>query len=312
MTRQAILFPGQGSQSVGMGREAAAASRAASDIFRHADDVLGFGLSRICFEGPSDRLECTDIQQPAIFVTSAALWEALREKGASLEGFSAAAGLSLGEYTALYLAGAVSFDDGLRLVHRRGQLMQQASDANPSGMVSLIGADEETARTLCEKASQGEVLAPANFNCPGQIVISGARGACGRALELAEQCGCRAAALKVAGAFHSALMASAADGLATALSTVTINPPRIPVLANVDAAPHGDPDAIRDALVRQLTHPVLWQRSMERLIDDGFSRFVEVGAGRVLKGLMRKIDRRAEVVNVAAPADLAAWLSSPG
>ena len=138
MTRQAILFPGQGSQSVGMGREAAAASRAAADVFRRADDVLGSGLSRICFEGPPEKLECTDIQQPAIFVTSAALWEAMRENGVSLEDFSAAAGLSLGEYTALYVAGAVSFDDGLRLVHRRGQLMQQASDANPSGMVSLM------------------------------------------------------------------------------------------------------------------------------------------------------------------------------
>jgi [acyl-carrier-protein] S-malonyltransferase len=304
MTKQAIIFPGQGSQSTGMGRDVAEASAAARDVFKRADDTLGFDVSTICFKGPDERLECTDIQQPAIFVTSVAVWEALRERGATPDWFGAAAGLSLGEYSALHVAGALSFEDAVRLVHRRGQLMQEASDANPSGMVSLIGADEAMANKLCDAAAQGQVLSPANFNCPGQIVISGAKEACGRALEMAADVGCRAMALKVAGAFHTDLMASASEGLSDALAAATIQRPRIPVLANVSGEPHGDPDAIRTALVEQLRRPVLWQRSMERLIEEGYERFVEVGAGRVLKGLMRKIDRRREVVNVGTAADL--------
>ncbi len=309
MTRQALLFPGQGSQSIGMGRDVASDSPVAAEVFRKADSVLGYGLSHICFEGPDAKLECTDIQQPAIFVTSVAVWEALREKGVSLSWFEAAAGLSLGEYSALHVAGSLSFEDGLRLVQRRGQLMQEAAEANPSGMVSLVGADEAAARTLCEKAAQGEVLSPANFNCPGQIVISGSRAACGRALEMAGEVGCRAVPLKVAGAFHSALMASAAEGLAAALASAPVRSPSIPVISNVTGEPHGDPESIRTALVQQLTHPVLWQRSMERLVGRGLQRFVEVGAGRVLKGLMRKMDRAAEVVNVGTAAELDANLS---
>jgi [acyl-carrier-protein] S-malonyltransferase len=287
-----------------MGRDLAASSPAAAEIFRRADETLGFDLSRACFEGPADRLESTDVQQPAIFVTSVAIWKALLEKGFSLESFGAAAGLSLGEYTALHVAGAVGFEDGLKLVQRRGQLMQEAAEARPGGMVSLVGADENTARRLCEKAAEGEVLSPANLNCPGQVVVSGARSACARALELAGEFNCRAMPLKVAGAFHSALMESAARGLAEALGATKFHRPRIPVLANVSAEPHGDPDAIRGALERQLTHPVLWQRSMERLAAEGFGRFVEVGAGRVLTGLMRKINRQAAVVSVAGAADL--------
>ncbi len=312
MVKQAILFPGQGSQCVGMGRDVAEASDAARDVFQRADEVLGFSLSGTCFEGPEEKLECTDLQQPAIFVTSVAIWEALRERGASVDCFGAGAGLSLGEYTALYVAGALSFEAGVRLVYRRGQLMQEASDANPSGMVSLIGADAEKADRLCRLAGQGQVLAPANFNCPGQIVISGAKDACVRALELAGEVGCRAVALKVAGAFHTDLMASASEGLSEALQAATIRPPRIPVLANVSGEPHGTPEAIRDALVQQLRRPVLWQRSMERLIDEGCTRFVEVGAGRVLKGLMRKIDRSKEVVNVGTAAELDTDLTPRG
>ncbi len=287
-----------------MGRDVASASPAAAEAFRKADSVLGYELSQICFEGPAEKLECTDIQQPAIFVTSVAVWEALREKGVSLSWFEAAAGLSLGEYTALHVAGSLTFEDALRLVQQRGRLMQEAAEANPSGMVSLVGADEAAARALCEKAAQGEVLSPANFNCPGQIVISGSRAACGRALELAGEVGCRAVPLKVAGAFHSALMASAADGLAAVLTSTPIRAPAIPVISNVTGEAHGEPEAIRAALVQQLTHPVLWQRSMESLIARGIQRFVEVGAGRVLKGLMRKIDRTAEVLCAGTAAEL--------
>jgi [acyl-carrier-protein] S-malonyltransferase len=304
MNKQAVLFPGQGSQSPGMGRDVAEASPPAAATFRRADDVLGFELSKYCFEGPAEKLECTDIQQPAIFVTSVAIWEALRERGTGAEHFAAGAGLSLGEYTALYVAGAFDFEDAVRLVHRRGQLMQEASDAHPSGMVSLIGADEASARALCEKAEEGQVLTPANFNCPGQIVISGDNGACGRALELASEFGCRAIALKVAGAFHSPLMASAAEGLAERLEATEIRPPRFPVLANVSGQRHADPAAIRAALTQQLTRPVLWQRSIEHLINEGVDQFVEVGAGRVLTGLMKKINRKVRTLNVGTAADL--------
>jgi [acyl-carrier-protein] S-malonyltransferase len=233
------------------------------------------------------------------------------EKGAAVSQFAGAAGLSLGEYTALHIAGSLSFEDGVRLVRRRGQLMQEAADAHPSGMVSLVGADEDAAQRLCERAADGQVLTPANFNCPGQIVISGAKDACGRALELASEFGCRAVPLKVAGAFHSPLMASAAAGLAEALSSVKILPPRVAVWSNVTAEPHGAPESIRQALEQQLTHPVRWQRSMERMIADGFSRFAEVGSGRVLKGLMRKIDREAAVRNVSSASDLDTDLAAP-
>jgi [acyl-carrier-protein] S-malonyltransferase len=281
-------------------------------VFREADAVLGYALSEVCFEGPEAKLACTDIQQPALFVTSVAVWEALRDKGASLSWFAAAAGLSLGEYTALHVAGSLSFEDALTLVQRRGRLMQEAADAHPSGMVSLVGADENAARTLCETAAQGEVLQPANFNCPGQIVISGSRSACGRALEMAGEVGCRAVPLKVAGAFHSALMASAAEGLGEALTSTMIRPPSIPVLSNVTGGPHGDAESIRTALVEQLTHPVLWQRSMESLVGQGIRRYVEVGAGRVLKGLMRKIDRGCDVVNVGTAGELDTDLAPTG
>jgi len=298
MNRLVLLFPGQGAQQVGMGRDIASASQAAAAIYARADDLLGFPLSRLCFEGTPEDLERTDIQQPAIFATSAALWAAVVERGGLETEPAAAAGLSLGEYTALYAAGSFEFEDGLRLVHRRGQLMQQAALATPSGMVTLVGADQSAAQALCARASDGEVLGPANFNCPGQIVISGAKVACDRAVALADEFGVRAVPLKVAGAFHSPLMAPAAAELAKVLAHTPIQAPRLRVLSNVDADDHRTPDAIRESLCRQLTGPVRWQSSMERLIADGFARFVEIGPGRVLSGLMRKIDRQVKATNV--------------
>lgn len=299
MGKTAVIFPGQGSQAVGMGQDVAETSARAAKVFARANEVLDFDLRQYCFEGPAEQLERTDIQQPAIFVTSVAIWEALLEKGLAPEKFCASAGLSLGEYTALTTAGSMEFDDALRLVHRRGQLMQQAALASPSGMVSLIGADEDAAVKLCERASQGEVLSPANFNCPGQIVISGAKSACQRAVEMASEFDCRAIPLKVSGAFHSALMQPAADQLGEVLRETPVRDPRIPVIANVTAEPHTGPDNIRLLLQNQVVQPVRWQESIERLIEQGVETFVEVGPGRVLTGLMKKINRKVPTVNVS-------------
>lgn len=305
MASNVILFPGQGSQSVGMGKDVAERCPAAAEVFKRADEVVGFELSKICFEGPEAELTRTDVQQPAIFVSSVAIWEALLEWGAPADVLlGATAGLSLGEYTALYAAGALSFEDGLKLVRRRGELMQEAAAALSGGMVSIIGGDVAAVRALCAEAAQGEVLSPANFNCPGQIVISGARLACERAVKTAGKHGLRGVMLKVAGAFHTSLMAAAAEQLAAHLKATPFDEPRCPVIANVDARPHRSADAIRDALGRQVTQAVRWQESMEYLIAGGAECFVEVGPGRVLTGLMRKIDRKVKCVNVSGVSGL--------
>lgn len=303
MSGNVIMFPGQGSQSVGMGKDVAEASPAAAEIFRRADAALGFALSKICFEGPESSLAQTDIQQPAIFITSVAIWEALLETGATAEDLmGASAGLSLGEYTALYAAGSIGFEDGVKLVRRRGELMQAAAEATPSGMASVIGGDSAAVDALCADAAEGEVLTSANFNCPGQIVISGTQSACARAVERASKHGVRAISLKVAGAFHSAIMATAAEQLGPVLEATPMQQPRCPVVANVNAQPHGDPSSIRLALQEQVTHAVRWQDSIESLIEKGFDRFIEVGPGRVLTGLMRKINRNVQAINVSGAA----------
>lgn len=305
MSKTVLIFPGQGSQTVGMGRDVAAVSAAAASVFSDADRVLGFDLSRTCFEGPEAELTRTDVQQPAIFVTSVAVWRALLERGASEDVLlGAAAGLSLGEYTALHVAGAIPFDDALTLVRRRGEFMQRAAGATPGGMVSIIGGEESSVADLCAEAAGDGLLVPANFNCPGQIVISGTADACGRAVQLAGKHGVRAVKLNVAGAFHSPLMASAAEELAAALDAAPITAPRCPVIANVDAAPHAGPAGIRKALRRQVTEAVRWQQSVEGLIAQGFDRFIEIGPGRVLTGLMRKIDRKIKTLNVGTAAGL--------
>lgn len=283
-----------------MGRDFFEASAEARRVFERANEVLGFDIAKVCFEGPAEQLERTDIQQPAIFTTSAAIWEAWCAAGGGRDEFACAGGLSLGEYTALYAAGAVSFDDALRLVQRRGALMHDAAQSPPSGMVCLVGGDEEKADAVCLEAAQGDVLAPANFNCPGQIVIAGTKAACARAVAACEKFGLRAVPLAVGGAFHTALMGSAAEGLAPVLAQTMFTSPRIPVISNVDARYHGDADAIRRAMGMQVTHPVRWQACIERMVADGVSRFVEIGPGRVLTGLMRKIDRNVATVNVSS------------
>ncbi|MEK6676344.1 MAG: ACP S-malonyltransferase [Planctomycetota bacterium] len=305
MSLAAIIFPGQGSQSVGMGRDIFEASPRAREVFERSNRILGFDLAKTCFDGPAEKLEQTDIQQPAIFVTSIALWEAFLEAGGSRDQFAKTGGLSLGEYTALHVAGALEFEEALRLVHRRGQLMQEAADAVESGMVSLVGANEASAKALCDQCRGEEVLFPANLNCPGQVVISGHKTACARAMSLADEYQCRAVALKVAGAFHSPLMESAALRLAPLLERASFSNPAIPVISNVDAEYHDEPASIPQKLYLQVTHPVYWQKCVERMVADGVTEFVEMGPGRVLSGLVRKIHRPATVINVSTAVALA-------
>jgi len=299
MPKTAIIFPGQGAQVVGMGADFAHAHRASRAVFEQASDILGWDVLDVCSNGPQGRLSATDIQQPAILATSAAIVAAIGPLSEIQPLFSAAAGLSLGEYGALYFAGALSLADALRLVRQRGRFMQEAADAIPSSMVSLVGADEAVAESICKDAAEGEVLVVANLNCPGQVVISGGKNACDRSVELAESRGLRAIPLSVAGAFHSPLMQPAADQLKSVLAEMTLNSPRVPVVSNVTADYHGDATSIKGLLGEQVTRPVRWQASIERLIADGVECFVEVGPNRVLTGLMRKIDRGVQAVNLS-------------
>jgi [acyl-carrier-protein] S-malonyltransferase len=299
--RTAFLFPGQGSQFVGMGKEIAQKFDAAARIFEKANTITGFNLSKICFEGPAEKLNTTTVSQPAIFVTSAALLEVMKTNPA-ISGLKAdvTAGLSLGEYTALYAAGVIGFEDALTLVQKRGQAMQAAAELEAGAMVSIIGLDEEKVSQLCAEASEGEILTAVNFNCPGQIVISGSKAACGRAEKLAGEYGAiKAVPLEVAGAFHTKMMSSAANALKEVLRKCKIPEPlNIKTIANINAEYYKSTEEITEGLIKQLTCPILWQKCMERLIADGVKDFYEIGPGRVLTGLMRRIDRKINVVNI--------------
>jgi len=300
--KTAFVFPGQGAQVVGMGAEIAQSFPVAAEVFEKANDIVGFDLSRVCFEGPLKQLNSTTISQPAIFVTSAAILEVLRTNPpTSSISADVTAGLSLGEYTALYAAGLISFKDGLVLVQKRGQAMQAAADATDGAMVSIIGLDEEKVRQLCSEAAEGELLAPVNFNCPGQVVVSGSKSACKRAEQLAEKYGAiKAVPLEVAGAFHTEMMSSAAEVLKEALSNCEISEPsEIKTIANINAEYYESSQKIAEGLIKQLTCPILWQKCMERLLADGVEMFYEIGPGRVLTGLMRRINRKIKVVNVS-------------
>lgn len=300
-----ILCPGQGAQAVGMGKAFAEKSPEAKAVFDCADqilgDALGLPLSHLCFEGPAERLNKTDASQPAIYATSMACYAALKSQwnyGNGEAPIVAAAGLSLGEYTALAIAGAMSFEDGLKLVTLRGRAMQDAAEASQGGMVALIGADETQAQQVCDKARGSDVLVCANFNAPGQIVLSGSKVACDRAGPIASEMGLRATPLVVAGAFHSPLMQPAADRLSKALAEVTIKTPRCPVYANVTASPHAnDPSGIRARLVEQLTSPVRWAQSCAAIgaVQAGKADFHELAPGRTLAGLYRRIDKNVKV-----------------
>jgi len=301
--KTAFLFPGQGAQIVGMGAKIAQSFPAAAEIFERANNILSFDLSGMCFEGPAEKLNSTTISQPAIFVTSAAILEVLKANPAT-SGISAdvTAGLSLGEYTALYAAGVISFTDALILVQKRGQAMQGAADATDGAMVSIIGLDEEKVSELCVEADENELLAAVNFNCPGQIVVSGGRAACGRAEKLAEKYGAvKAVPLEVAGAFHTHMMSGAAEALKQALLSCRISEPsEIKTIANINAEYYRSAKEIAEGLIKQLTHPIFWQKCMERLLADGVEKFYEIGPGRVLTGLMRRINRKTKVVNISS------------
>jgi [acyl-carrier-protein] S-malonyltransferase len=297
--KTAFLFPGQGAQHIGMGRSIAEKVPAARQLYEQADDILGFGLSRLCFEGPPAELDRTAVSQPAIFVSSLAALELLRsENPQAIDACSLAAGLSLGEYTALVFAGALTFADGLRVVKRRGEAMQQASDAIPSGMVSILLLDREKVESIRDQASTAGHIEIANYLCPGNLVLSGERQACDLAAEIAASEGAKVVRLAVAGAFHTKLMKPADECLAEALATVPLAKPRIPIISNVDAQVHDDPEAIRQNLVRQVVSPVRWEDSMRLMLGQGVSEFFEIGPGRVLRGLLKRIDRKVNCQTV--------------
>jgi [acyl-carrier-protein] S-malonyltransferase len=301
MAQIAFLFPGQGAQQVGMGRPLRETLPAARRLYDEAADLLGYDLAAVCADGPADRLNSTAISQPALFVTSLAALEALRATDpAAVAACRATAGLSLGEYTALVFAGALSFRDGLRVVQRRGEAMQAASDATPGGMVSILGLDAAQVEELCTKARTEGTVEIANLLCPSNIVVSGARAACATVERLAAEAGARTVRLAVAGAFHTDLMRPADQALADALAGVALQPPRLPVWSNVDARPHTDPEGIRGLLVRQVLSPVRWEDTMRGLLAEGFDCFYEIGPGRVLAGLLKRVQRKVDCRNVGA------------
>lgn len=302
MPRIAFLFPGQGAQAVGMGRELDREVPEARALFDRAGEVLGFDLRSVCFEGPAEALEATDVSQPAIFVASLAALEGFKKTDpgvvAACEG---AAGLSLGEYTALVFAGALDFETALAVVRRRGQAMQAAARAKAGGMTSVLGLDEAKVEELCRLVAPHGRLWKANMLGPGNIVVSGDKAALAHLEESAGSLGAsRVIPLAVAGAFHSPMMHPADDQLAEVLRGAAIQAPCIPVYSNVDAAPHDDPDDVRRTLVSQVIAGVRWDDSMRRMLADGFDAFYEIGPGRVLTGLLRRIDRKTRCTSVPA------------
>lgn len=295
-----ILCPGQGAQAVGMGKEWFEASDIAKQTFADADKILGIELSKLCFEGPDDQLNRTDIAQAAIYTTTVACFRALGDQVGKVV---ATAGLSLGEFSALHLAGAMDFESGLKLVRLRGQAMQDAAEASKGTMVAVTGdVTEEAINALCDKAREDGVLVPANFNSPMQVVVSGSIEACGRAVTVGEEMGFKTTPLTVAGAFHSPLMQPAAERLGEALEQTQWNVPSVTVLSNVTGVAHeSDIASIKQRLVEQLTSPVRWSQSMAWAVANLQGEYLEMAPGKVLSGLMRRIDKGTRVANFAQP-----------
>jgi [acyl-carrier-protein] S-malonyltransferase len=298
----AFLFPGQGAQFVGMGAAVRAQVPAAKRLFDLASDILGYDLFKLCTDGPASELDTTEVSQPAIFVASLAALERVKQDSPEIAaGVAATAGLSLGEYTALVFAEVLDFESGLRVVQERGRAMQDAADATSSGMVSILGLEPQQIAALCDQARETETLAIANLLCPGNTVVSGHTGACERVADLATAAGAmKVIPLAVAGAFHTPLMQPAVGRLQAVLADVQLKSPRIPVISNVDALPHEDPEEIRRLLIQQVCSPVRWEESMRYLLDSvGNNQFYELGPGRVLSGLLKRIARKTPCENIA-------------
>lgn len=302
MTKRILLFPGQGSQYVGMGKKLSESSPAAKAVLDRADATLGFPLSDLLFNGPEDKLTRTDNTQPAIFTVSLMAMEAVKAAGVS---FDYVAGHSLGEYSALCASGAFSFEDGLKLVRLRGSLMAQAGDKSPGAMAAILGLEADKLGAVLKDASSAGVVVAANYNSPSQIVISGSVTGVQAAAKLAEAAGAKKVVmLAVSGAFHSPLMEFAVAGLKEGLAKVAIQAPKVPLISNVEAVPVSDPEAIRALLLRQLTSPVRWVESMQAALAADAKDALEVGPGKVLMGLARGISRDMKVVPVENPEDL--------
>jgi [acyl-carrier-protein] S-malonyltransferase len=307
----AFLFPGQGSQAVGMGKELAANYAVAQRTFEEADEALGYKLSELCFEGPEEKLKLTEITQPAILTASVAAWRVLEEKGLKLDASTTyVAGHSLGEYSAHVVAGTLQFADAVRTVRNRGKYMQEAVPVGVGAMAAILGMPLDRVSEIASEAAQGEICQAANINSPEQIVISGHAGAVGRAIQMATERGAKkAVSLPVSAPFHSALMQPAQDRLATDLQALRLGDPSCTVVCNVDAAAVNSANAARDALIRQVTGAVRWDQSVRLLIEKGASLFIEVGPGKVLWGLMRQIDRSKTCLTVSDEASLAKTLT---
>ncbi|HYP98602.1 MAG TPA: ACP S-malonyltransferase [Polyangiaceae bacterium] len=301
----AWLFPGQGSQEVGMGRALSSAFPDADRVFERADQALGFSIRALCFDGPEAELTLTKHTQPAIVTTSIATLAAIRAAYPKLAAPSFAAGHSLGEYSALVAAGALSIEDAVRIVHLRGKAMQEAVPEGEGGMAAVMGGDRAAVEALCQEAAEGDVVSPANFNAPGQIVISGHKRAVDRAAALASSKKLKAIPLKVSAPFHCALMAPAARVVEAALGQVKFAAPSFPVIANVTAQPNQDAEAAKGLLVRQIDAPVLWEQTIALMAESGITHALEIGPGKVLAGLAKRIDKRLTVLSVGDAESIA-------
>ena len=292
----AMIFPGQGSQSPGMGKELSENFAVARQVFEEADDALGFAISRLCFDGPAEELQLTENTQPAILTVSVAAFRALKEAGISAPAF--VAGHSLGEYSALVAAGVLSLSDAVRTVRARGRYMQEAVPVGTGAMAAVIGGELSEIQRVCEEVRQDQVCSLANMNSPAQVVIAGNTEAVDRAIESLKGIAKRVIKLNVSAPFHCALMKPAQDRLANDLASLTFNEPAMPVVTNVDARATNAPDELRDALLRQVSAPVRWSESMQLLVQEGVDTFIEAGPGKVLAGLMRQINRDVKTLNV--------------